>query len=95
MTDTDHLVLAWRGGRRLGRDLHAAGGAADAVARGVWMPVIQPDGPPVLMQHSSCGQISTAIMTCSACGEPMDARDLQAVAGPEDLDGLAIAGGPP
>jgi DNA-binding HxlR family transcriptional regulator len=54
-----------------------------------------PDGPPVLMQHSSCGQISTAVMTCSTCGEPMDVSDLRAVAGPGDLDGLAIAGGAP
>jgi DNA-binding HxlR family transcriptional regulator len=54
-----------------------------------------PDGPPVLMRHSSCGQISTAVMTCSTCGEPMDVGDLRAVAGPGDLDGLAIAEGHP
>jgi DNA-binding HxlR family transcriptional regulator len=54
-----------------------------------------PDGPPVLMRHSSCGQISTAVMTCSACGEPLDSGDLRAVAGPGDLDGLAIAGATP
>jgi DNA-binding HxlR family transcriptional regulator len=54
-----------------------------------------PDGPPVLMRHSSCGQISTAVITCSACGEQVDAAGLQAVAGPGDLDGLAIPGGDP
>lgn len=54
-----------------------------------------PDGPPVLMRHSSCGQISTAVMTCSTCGEPMDAGDLRPVAGAGDLDGLAIAEGRP
>ena len=51
-----------------------------------------PDGPPILIRHSSCGQISTAVMTCSACGEPVDVGNLQAVAGPGDLDGLAITG---
>ena len=49
-----------------------------------------PDGPPVLMLHGSCGQISNAVMTCSSCGEQMDVDDLLAVAGPGDLDGLAI-----
>ena len=54
-----------------------------------------PDGPPVLIRHSSCGQISTAVPACSTCGEPMDVGDLQATPGPGDLDGLAIPGGPP
>jgi hypothetical protein len=54
-----------------------------------------PDCPPVPIRHSSCGQISTAVMTCSACREPVDAGDLRAVAGPGDLDGLAITGGHP
>jgi len=52
-----------------------------------------PDGPPVLIRHRNCGQISTAVPTCSTCGEPMDVGDLQATAGPGDLDGLAIPGG--
>src|SRR5215472_18357714 len=54
-----------------------------------------PDGPPLLIRHTSCGQISTAVMTCSACGEQVDASDLRAVAGPGDLNGLAIPGGHP
>jgi DNA-binding HxlR family transcriptional regulator len=49
-----------------------------------------PEGPPVVMRHGSCGQISNAVMTCSSCGEQMDVDDLLAVAGPGDLDGLAI-----
>jgi DNA-binding HxlR family transcriptional regulator len=51
-----------------------------------------PDGPPVLMRHSNCGQISTAVMTCSTCREQMDVGDVRVVAGPGDLDGLAVAG---
>jgi DNA-binding HxlR family transcriptional regulator len=49
-----------------------------------------PDGPPLLMRHRTCGQVSTAVMTCSGCGEPLGVGDLQAVAGPGDLDGLAV-----
>jgi len=44
------------------------------------------------MRHTSCGQISTAVTTCSTCGQPMDLEDLQTVAGPGDLDGLTITG---
>ncbi len=52
-----------------------------------------PDGPPVLMRHTNCGQISTAVMTCSSCGEPLEARSMQAVAGPGAPDGcIPVAG---
>ncbi|WP_322769207.1 helix-turn-helix domain-containing protein [Frankia sp. Cr1] len=52
-----------------------------------------PDGPPVLMRHTNCGQVSTAVMTCSSCGEPLEARGMQAVAGPGAPDGcIPIAG---
>ncbi|WP_322749814.1 MULTISPECIES: helix-turn-helix domain-containing protein [unclassified Frankia] len=52
-----------------------------------------PDGPPVLMRHTNCGQVSTAVMTCSSCGESLEARDMQAVAGPGAPDGcIPIAG---
>jgi len=55
-----------------------------------------PDGPPVLIRHTSCGQISTAVMTCSACGHQIDLSDLRAAPGPGDPDGLTIpAGAPP
>ena len=47
-----------------------------------------PDGPPLKVMHKKCGKISQAIMTCSACGDPLTARDVRAVAGPGDLDHL-------
>ncbi len=41
-----------------------------------------PDGPPLELVHERCGAISQARMTCSACGEPIGARDVRAVPGP-------------
>ena len=50
-----------------------------------------PDGPPLRFVHNKCGKVVQAIMTCSACGEPLTARDVQAVRGPGDLDHLLTA----
>src|SRR5687768_15006393 len=47
-----------------------------------------PDGPPLQIIHTTCGKVADALMTCSACGEPLDLRDVRAIAGPGDLDGL-------
>jgi DNA-binding HxlR family transcriptional regulator len=41
-----------------------------------------PEGPPVLALHKTCGQVIGVVPTCSACGSPIDARDVIAVAGP-------------
>src|ERR1700728_5204854 len=40
-----------------------------------------PDGPPVTMIHKGCGETSDAVMTCSACGEPIGIGDVRAVSG--------------
>jgi DNA-binding HxlR family transcriptional regulator len=53
-----------------------------------------PDGPPLKLVHKSCGQVSQAVMTCSACGDPLTVRDVQAVPGPGDLDHLMAGGSP-
>jgi DNA-binding HxlR family transcriptional regulator len=34
--------------------------------------------PPVRIVHRQCGQVTTPEMTCSACGEPMTARQARA-----------------
>jgi DNA-binding HxlR family transcriptional regulator len=47
-----------------------------------------PDGPPLRVVHKRCNKTTEAIMTCSACGEPLTARDVRAVGGPGDFDGL-------
>lgn len=46
-----------------------------------------PEGPPVLHRHRSCGEISTAELRCTHCGEPMHADTVDVLPGP----GLAAA----
>jgi DNA-binding HxlR family transcriptional regulator len=37
---------------------------------------------PLLIEHRSCGRITTGQMTCSACGEALDVRSVRALPGP-------------
>jgi DNA-binding HxlR family transcriptional regulator len=39
-------------------------------------------GPPVLYRHHDCGRISHVELTCSTCGKPMHATDIDVLAGP-------------
>ncbi|MEU7866366.1 helix-turn-helix domain-containing protein [Dactylosporangium sp. NPDC049140] len=39
-------------------------------------------GPPVLYRHRTCGEIAHAEPTCSACGKPMHATDVDVLPGP-------------
>lgn len=41
-----------------------------------------PAGPPVEVVHRTCGNVTTIVPTCSACGEVLERRDLQLVPGP-------------
>ena len=50
-----------------------------------------PDGPPLEIIHKDCGQVSRAVMTCSACGEEVGPRNVRVVAGPGDRDELINA----
>jgi DNA-binding HxlR family transcriptional regulator len=47
-----------------------------------------PDGPPLEVVHKDCGQVSEAVLTCSACGELIGARDVRAVPGPGAVEPL-------
>jgi DNA-binding HxlR family transcriptional regulator len=40
------------------------------------------DGAPVTLEHRVCGQPTTAIQVCSACGERLDMRSVRARRGP-------------
>ncbi len=40
------------------------------------------DGPPIVLEHRTCGHETTAVATCSACGEAVDARSVRARPGP-------------
>lgn len=50
-----------------------------------------PNGPPLQVTHSVCGQSSHAVMVCSACGEPLAARDVRASPGPGAVEPLIQA----
>jgi hypothetical protein len=47
-----------------------------------------PDGPPLALVHRSCGHVVDAVMTCSACGAPISARDVRAERGPGAVEDL-------
>ncbi len=41
-----------------------------------------PNGPPVEVQHRTCGHVTNMIAVCSHCGERLESRDLKMVSGP-------------
>ena len=51
-----------------------------------------PDGPPLQLIHEGCGAIAEAELICSACHEPIGARDVTAVPGPGEVEPLLRAG---
>lgn len=36
-----------------------------------------PDGPPVLLRHTTCGQDASPVMSCSCCGEPFTGQTVE------------------
>jgi DNA-binding HxlR family transcriptional regulator len=36
-----------------------------------------PEGPPLLHRHKACGCDFAPVTTCSACGDPIEARDVE------------------
>ncbi|MCW3048216.1 MAG: transcriptional regulator [Solirubrobacterales bacterium] len=46
-------------------------------------------GPPVLLRHRSCGQLTRAEVRCACCGEPLHGADVAVEPGP----GLAAGAG--
>ena len=51
-----------------------------------------PNGPPLEVIHKDCGQISEAQLVCSACGEPIGPRDVEASPGPGAVEPLIRTG---
>jgi DNA-binding HxlR family transcriptional regulator len=45
-------------------------------------------GPPLELIHRGCGEVSQAVMTCSACGEPIDSGEVRAIRGPGAVEPL-------
>jgi DNA-binding HxlR family transcriptional regulator len=52
-----------------------------------------PQGPPLEVIHKACGHVSDAVMVCSACGDPLDARAVRAVPGPGAVEPLIESAG--
>jgi DNA-binding HxlR family transcriptional regulator len=40
-----------------------------------------PSGPPVSLVHRNCGSATNSVLVCGVCGERLEARDVDAVAG--------------
>ncbi len=53
-----------------------------------------PDGPPLVVRHRSCGHVAEAVLTCSACGEPLQLGDLAAEPGPGAVEPLTVGSSP-
>src|SRR5580704_4219595 len=47
-----------------------------------------PGGPPVELIHRACGEITEAVVVCSACGEAMGPDGVEAIAGPGAVEPL-------
>ncbi|MGA2455315.1 MAG: helix-turn-helix domain-containing protein [Solirubrobacteraceae bacterium] len=41
-----------------------------------------PEGPPLALRHKLCGELTSPVLVCSCCGEPVDARDIEVEPGP-------------
>jgi DNA-binding HxlR family transcriptional regulator len=55
-----------------------------------------PDGPPVVMIHKSCGHQTHAEVVCAHCHEPLEVRDVRSALGPgfpRTMKAAALASG--
>lgn len=41
-----------------------------------------PQGPPIEIVHTACGEHTDAVLVCRSCGEPLRVQDVRAVPGP-------------
>lgn len=46
-----------------------------------------PDGPPLLLRHTTCGHIAEAVPTCAQCGEELGPRSVTLELGPGAIPG--------
>jgi len=42
----------------------------------------EPEGPPVVLEHTPCGCRTVPTLSCSCCGEPLDPREVRPLPGP-------------
>ena len=48
--------------------------------------ILGEDQAPVVVEHTTCGQISKGVLTCDHCGEELTTRTLRARRGPGATD---------
>ena len=48
--------------------------------------ILGEENAPVVVEHTTCGEISTAILTCDQCGEELTTKTLRARPGPGATD---------
>ena len=41
-----------------------------------------PSGPPIVVRHRGCGAVTEVVHVCGACGDTLEARDVEALPGP-------------
>ncbi len=51
---------------------------------------VAPSGPPLVVTHKACGEVTTAVMVCGSCGERIGARDVEAAVSPGHEPGALI-----
>jgi hypothetical protein len=39
-------------------------------------------GPPIVLRHRSCGEVTEPRLVCGECGEPVHAREMEPMPGP-------------
>lgn len=54
-----------------------------------WSP--NDDGPAVVLRHRGCGEVVEPVLACPGCGEPVHARDLEALPGPATISRVATS----
>jgi DNA-binding HxlR family transcriptional regulator len=43
---------------------------------------LAPDGPPALVEHTECGHVTTPLLVCEHCREPLTTRNVRLQPGP-------------
>jgi DNA-binding HxlR family transcriptional regulator len=55
--------------------------------------ILGEDQAPVVVEHTSCGEISKGVLTCDHCGEPFTTRNVRARRGPGATDSSLLPAG--
>ncbi|QIS02081.1 transcriptional regulator [Nocardia brasiliensis] len=86
LIDAEILARTDEGGGRVDYHLTAAGRELYPIimAMMAWgdRHLTDPDGPPLVLEHRTCGHTLTPVMVCDHCRNELDPRDVEARPGP-------------